>query len=59
MFLSLLDEDQRELLYHLAYSVVVSDGEFSAGEELLMADMRREMVLPEDFEPHYLEVKNL
>ena len=59
MFLSLLDEDQKELLYHLAYSVVVSDGEFSAGEELLMAEMRSEMVLPDDFEPHYLEVKNL
>ena len=48
MFLSQLDQDQKELLYHLAYSVVVSDGEFSAEEELSMMDMRREMVLPED-----------
>ncbi len=59
MFLSLLDEGQKELLYHLAYSVVVSDGEFSTGEELLMTDIRREMGLAEDFQPHYLEVKNL
>ena len=59
MFLSQLDQGQKELLYHLAYSVVVSDGEFSAEEELSMMDMRREMALSEDLEPHYLEVKGL
>jgi hypothetical protein len=59
MFLAQLDQDQMELLYHLAYSIVVSDGEFTAEEELSMMAMRREMALPEDFEPHYLEVKGL
>ena len=59
MLLSTLKPEQQETLFHLAHSVVVSDGEFSTGVRLLMSDMRREMELPETFEPHYLEAEGM
>ncbi|MDA0789088.1 MAG: hypothetical protein O2780_06470 [Proteobacteria bacterium] len=54
MFLASLTRKQQQVCYCLAHSVVVSDGELTAGEEQMMAEMRREMALPTRFEPHYV-----
>jgi hypothetical protein len=54
MFLAGLSQQQKETLMCLAHNVVVSDGLLSTGEELMMADMHREMNLDPAFEPHYL-----
>ncbi len=56
MFLSSLTEKQKEAFFCLAHTIVVSDGELSVGEQVMMEDMRREMGLRIDFEPHYLDV---
>ncbi len=56
MFLSSLTEKQKEAFFCLAHTIVVSDGELSVGEQLMMEDMRREMGLRIEFEPHYLDV---
>ena len=56
MFLSSLTEKQKEAFFCLAHTIVVSDGELSVGEQVIMEDMRREMGLRIDFEPHYLDV---
>ncbi len=57
MFLASLTRSQQRACFHLAYSVVVSDGELAAGEDQLMAEMRREMALPDDFEAGYIAVE--
>jgi hypothetical protein len=56
MFLSSLTEKQKEAFFCLAHTIVVSDGELSVGEQVMMEDMRREMSLRAEFEPHYLDV---
>ncbi len=56
MFLSSLTEKQKEAFFCLAHTIVVSDGELSVGEQVMMEDMRREMGLRIEFEPHYLDV---
>ncbi len=56
MLLGTLNNEQKELFLHLAHSVVVSDGELNTGEAVLMAQMRREMGLPDALEPHYVQV---
>jgi|TARA_B100002003_G_scaffold249194_2_gene284869 tellurite resistance protein len=36
---------------------VISDGELSVGERVMMEEMRKEMALSADFDPHYLNVE--
>ncbi len=57
MLLSTLNNEQKELFLHLAHSVVVSDGELTTSEALLMAEMRQELNLSDDVEPHYVEAQ--
>ncbi len=59
MLLSLLTDKQKEACFCLAHNVAVSDGELSAGERVLMEEMRREMGLDSSFEPHYLDVEGM
>ena len=59
MFLSSLSDDQKETLFCLAHAVVVSDGELTVGEHLMMEEMRREMSLDENLEPQYLDVQGM
>lgn len=59
MLLATLNQSQKETLIHLAHSVVVSDGEFATGEELMMDAMRREMELPTDYESHYRDTDGI
>lgn len=59
MLLSLLTDKQKEAFFCLAHNVVVSDGEVSPGEHVMMEEMRREMGLPSDFKPHYLDVEGM
>ena len=54
MFLALLTDEQKKVFFCLAHDVVVSDGELSVGEQVMMEDMRREMSLSPDFKAHYL-----
>ena len=54
MFLALLTDEQKKIFLCLAHDVVVSDGELSVGEQVMMEDMRREMNLSPDFEAQYL-----
>ena len=54
MFLALLTDEQEKIFFCLAHDVVVSDGELSVGEQVMMEDMRREMNLSPDFEAQYL-----
>ena len=59
MLLSLLTDEQKEAFFCLAHDVVVSDGDLTPGEQSMMEDMRREMGLDDDFEPHYLGVEGM
>ncbi|MDP4639606.1 MAG: hypothetical protein NWR61_10295 [Pseudomonadales bacterium] len=59
MFLAGLSQQQKETLMCLAHNVVVSDGLLSTGEELMMADMHREMNLDPGFAPHYLPLSGV
>lgn len=59
MFLTSLTEPQKQALLCLAHNVVVSDGELTTGEQLMMDEMRHEMRLPDDFEPHYLPLEGI
>ncbi len=59
MFLSSLNQAQKEAFFCLAHNVVVSDGEFQVGEEVMMESMRREMNLKSDFKPHYVDLAGI
>jgi hypothetical protein len=59
MFLSSLTEIQKETFFCLAHDVVVSDGELNVGEQLMMEEMRREMSLDDELEPHYVDVHGM
>ncbi len=59
MFLHELTQSQKEAFICLAHDVVVSDGELNPGEEALMEHFKREINLPEDFEPHYIPVEGV
>lgn len=59
MFLSELNQDQREAFICLAHDVVVSDGDLSPAESAMMEKLRREIDLPADFEPHYIPVEGI
>lgn len=59
MFLSSLNDTQKQALLCLAHNVVVSDGELTVGERLQMEDMRREMDLDAGFEARYLPLEGI
>ncbi len=59
MFLHSLNDEQRQAFICLAHDVVVSDGELSPGEQLMMLELRREIGLPDTFEAHYIPVAGI
>lgn len=59
MFLHELDQRQKEAFICLAHDVVVSDGELSPGEQRMMDELRREIGLAPEFEPHYIPVEGI
>jgi hypothetical protein len=59
MFLSSLTQIQKETFLCLAHNVVVSDGDLTVGEELMMEDMRREMNIDRSYVPHYVELEGI
>ena len=59
MFLHELDNKQKEAFICLAHDVVVSDGELSAGERWMMDDLKREIGLSSEYEPHYMPVDGI
>lgn len=56
MFLSALNQEQKEAFFCLAHNVVVSDGDTTASEKVMMEEMRREMNLAPAFEAHYMDI---
>ncbi len=59
MFLTSFTPEQKEAFICLAHNVVVSDGDLTVGEEMMMEDMRREMNLDSTYEPHYLDINGI
>lgn len=59
MFLHELSDQQREAFMCLAHDIVVSDGELSPGETLLMEKLRRETGVDESFNPSYLAIDGI
>jgi len=59
MFLAALTQEQKETFFCLAHNVVVSDGDLTADEELMMEDMRREMDLDKGFESRYIDIEGI
>ena len=59
MFLSNLTEQQRETFICLAHNVVVSDGELTVGEKVMMDNMRKEMNLDPGFVAHYVPIDGM
>jgi len=59
MFLTSLTCSQKQVFMCLAHNVVVSDGDLSVGEEVMMEDMRREMNLESTFTPKYVDIKGI
>lgn len=59
MFLASLTQKQKEAFIRLAHNVVVSDGELSVGERVMMEEMRAEMGLSPDFEASYLPIEGI
>ena len=54
MFLHELSKDQKEAFICLAHDIVVSDGELSPDEQLMMDQLSREIGLNESFKPRYI-----
>lgn len=59
MFLSSFTACQKQTFMCLAHNVVVSDGDLSISEEVMMQDMRREMNLESAFEPEYVAIEGV
>ncbi|MGV0035452.1 MAG: TerB family tellurite resistance protein [Candidatus Azotimanducaceae bacterium WSBS_2022_MAG_OTU7] len=59
MFLFELNKDQKEVFICLAHDVVVSDGELSPCEQLMMDELKREIGLSSEFEPHYMPINGI
>lgn len=59
MFLNEFNQQQQQAFICLAHNVVVSDGDLSPGEVVMMNQLKREIGLPEDFEPHYIAVEEI
>lgn len=59
MFLASLSKEQKEAFICLAHNLVVSDGELSVGERVMMDEMRKEMNLSPAFEAKYIPTNGL
>jgi tellurite resistance protein len=59
MFLASLNQAQKEAFICLAHNIVVSDGELSVGERVMMEEMRKEMNLDPSFEARYLPLDGI
>lgn len=59
MFLYELTQAQKEAFICLGHNVVVSDGDLTPDEQVMMETLRREMGLDESFEPHYIPVEGI
>jgi uncharacterized tellurite resistance protein B-like protein len=59
MFLHELNEQQKISFICLAHDIVVSDGDLSPGEQTMMDQLRREIGLSEDFQPHYIPIEGI
>ena len=59
MFLYDLNRNQKEAFICLAHVVVVSDGELSPGEQQMMGELKREIGLSSEFEPHYMPIDGI
>ncbi|MBD3648524.1 MAG: hypothetical protein HUJ31_13965 [Pseudomonadales bacterium] len=59
MFLSSLNQRQKEAFICLAYNVVVSDGDLTMSEQVMMEEMRREMDLNPTFKARYLDIEGI
>lgn len=59
MFLASLTQKQKEAFICLAHNVVVSDGDLSVGERVMMDAMRTEMNLPASFEARYISLEGI
>jgi len=59
MFLASLNQAQQEAFICLAHNVVVSDGELSVGERVMMEEMREEMGLPPEVEARYMPIEGI
>ena len=59
MFLYELDRKQKETFICLAHVVAVSDGELSPEERLMMNELKREIDLSPEFEPHYMPINGI
>jgi tellurite resistance protein len=56
MFLSTLNQQQQEAFLNLAHNVVVSDGDLTTAEDVMMQEMRKEMALASTAEAHYVDI---
>jgi uncharacterized tellurite resistance protein B-like protein len=56
-YLASLNQQQKETFLCLAHNVVVSDGDLSTGERIMMDEMRSDMAIDANFEPQYLPTK--
>jgi len=59
MFLLTLNQKQKETFICLAHNVVVSDGDLSTGEQVMMQGMYTEMALDPEFEPRYINLQGI
>ena len=59
MFLYNLNRNQKEAFICLAHVVAVSDGELSPGEQQMMGELKREIGLSSEFEPHYMPIDGI
>lgn len=59
MFLHELNKAQKEAFICLGHDVVVSDGDLTPDEQLMMDTLKREIGLEESFEPHYIPVDGI
>lgn len=59
MWLSSLNQEQRDVLFGLAHDVVVSDGLLDPNEEFMMDEFKREMALRPDAVADYRELSGI
>lgn len=59
MFLASLTQPQKETFLCLAHNVVVSDGDLTVGEEVMMEEMRREMNVDGGYVAHYVDLEGI
>ena len=59
MFLQELTESQKKTFICLAHDIIVSDGILRADENFMMEQLRREIGLSNDFQPHYITLEGI